>query len=168
MFRKLKKIFFYVNSRLIHDNYSLISYFLWCSSVSQSRSIKQVVQRCNCCRQYFKDLMSSGGCFLLTMQKQCKREQCKLAYFCRVQPVFAFLNAKLQHLTSVFKHIHSRSKTVQKQWDPRTSRSFPFTTVQRFYGRTSRHPLDVRPYPLTPYVHRPFERTSIAPLVVRP
>ena len=28
--------------------------------------------------------------------------------------------------------------------------------------------MDVRPYPLTPYVHRPFERTSIECYVVRP
>lgn len=52
------------------------------------------VQRCS---QYVKDLMSSGVCFLLTMQKQCEREQCKLAYSCRVLPVFAFLIAKLRH-----------------------------------------------------------------------
>ena len=55
---------------------------------------KKDVQRCS---QYVKDLMSSGVCFLLTMQKQCEREQCKLAYSCRVLPVFAFLIAKLRH-----------------------------------------------------------------------
>ena len=64
--------------------------------------------------------------------------------------------------------IHSRSKTVQNQWISRRFRSFPFKLVQRFYGRTSKHPQDVRPYPLRTYVHRPFERTSKAPLVVRP
>ena len=64
--------------------------------------------------------------------------------------------------------IHSRSKTVQNQWILRRFRSFPFKLVQRFYGRTSKHPQDVRPYPLRTYVHRPFERTSTAPLVVRP
>ena len=42
----------------------------------------------------------------------------------------------------------------------RTIRSVPFSTVQRFLARTSRHPLDVRPHPLTPYVLTPFERTS--------
>ena len=63
--------------------------------------------------------------------------------------------------------IHSRSKTVQNQWISRRFRSFPFKLVQRFYGRTSKHPQDVRPYPLRTYVHRPFERTSTAPLLVR-
>ena len=46
--------------------------------------------------------------------------------------------------------------------------SFPFKLVQRFYGRTSKHPQDVRPYPLRTYVHRPFERTSKHPIDVRP
>ena len=79
-----------------------------------------------------------------------------------------FDDAKVQHFSSDFKHIHSRSKTVQNQWISRRFRSFPFTLIQRFYGRTSKHPQDVRPYPLRTYVHRPFERTSTAPLVVRP
>ena len=43
------------------------------------------------------------------------------------------------------------------------NRSVPFCTVQRFLARTSRHPLDVRPQPLTPYVQAPFERTSTEP-----
>ena len=42
----------------------------------------------------------------------------------------------------------------------RTIRPVPFCTVQRFLARTSRHPMDVRPHPLTPYVLTPFERTS--------
>ena len=44
-----------------------------------------------------------------------------------------------------------------------TIRSVPFCSVQRFLARTSRHPLDVRPQPLTPYVQAPFERTSTEP-----
>ena len=43
------------------------------------------------------------------------------------------------------------------------NRSVPFCTVQRFLARTSRHPLDVRPYPLTPYVQAPYGRTSTEP-----
>ena len=64
--------------------------------------------------------------------------------------------------------MYSRSKIVQNQWILRTSCSLSFTTIQRFCGRTSRRPLHVRPYPLTSYVHRPFERTSIQSHVVRP
>ena len=40
---------------------------------------------------------------------------------------------------------------------------FPFFIVQSPYGRTSRHPMVVRPYLLTPYVQTPFERTSTRP-----
>ena len=47
-------------------------------------------------------------------------------------------------------------------------RSLLFTLIQRFSGRTSKHPYAVRPDPLTPYDQRPFERTSWQPHVVRP
>ena len=47
------------------------------------------------------------------------------------------LNAKLVNKRPVFKYIHSRSKNVQNQWNPCTSRSLSFPTVQRFYGRTT-------------------------------
>ena len=57
--------------------------------------------------------------------------------------------------------IHSRSKTVQNQWISRRFRSFPFKLVQRFYRRTSKHPQDVRPYPLRTYVHSTLGRTTI-------
>ena len=43
-----------------------------------------------------------------------------------------------------------------------------FIAVQIFPARTTKHPLNVRPYLLTPYVQRPFERTTKQSLVVRP
>ena len=64
--------------------------------------------------------------------------------------------------------VHYRSKNTRKQFVVGPFRSFPFTLVQRCYGRTSKHPLVVRPDPLTPYVHRPFERTTKEAYVVRP
>ena len=64
--------------------------------------------------------------------------------------------------------VHCRSKYTRKQLVVGPFRSFPFTPVQRCYGRTSKHPLVVRPDPLTPYVHRPFERTTKEAYVVRP
>ena len=41
--------------------------------------------------------------------------------------------------------------------------SHPFISVQRFYGRTTRHTMVVRPDTLTPYVLTPFERTTKHP-----
>lgn len=46
--------------------------------------------------------------------------------------------------------------------------SKPFISVQTFYGRTTKHPMDVRPDTLTPYVLTPFERTTRHPMDVRP
>ena len=45
---------------------------------------------------------------LFWMQRQCKRAQCTLAYFCRVQRVFAFLNAKLQYRKAENNSIDNR------------------------------------------------------------
>ena len=64
--------------------------------------------------------------------------------------------------------VHYRLKNTRKQFVVGPFRSFPFTLVQRCYGRASKHPLVVRPDPLTPYVHRPFERTTKEAYVVRP
>ena len=44
-----------------------------------------------------------------------------------------------------------------------TIRTVSFISVQRFLARTSRHPLDVRSHPLTPYVQTPFGRTATEP-----
>lgn len=44
----------------------------------------------------------------------------------------------------------------------------PFISVQTFYGRTTKHPMVVRPDTLTPYVLTPFERTTKHPMDVRP
>ena len=128
MYRKLKKILFHENLRIIYGN---------------SRSQKT-------------------SCSALSMLSSIFQRPHVIRW------LLPFDDAKVQHFSSDFKHIHYRSKTVQNQWISRRFRSFPFKLVQRFYGRTSKHPQDVRPYPLRTYVHRPFERTSTAPLVVRP
>ena len=71
-------------------------------------------------------------------------------------------------LMNVFVKPDEQSKLLalchgEKRYIKWTNRSFSFKTVQRCYGRTSKQPLHVRLYTLTPYVQATFERTSTQP-----
>ena len=61
----------------------------------------QVVQCCQCCRQYFKDLMSSGCCSLLTMRRN-NILQANSSLFIPVQKLFGIsgIHAHLVHFRS--------------------------------------------------------------------
>ena len=72
-----------------------------------------------------------------------------------------FDDAKLQHSASVFKPVHSRSKTVQNQWNPRMSCSVLFMPIHMPFGRPTKGALVGLPEPLCKAYHRPFERPTI-------